>query len=108
MLRTESLATLPRVGAGTRSVRRGASTQRPARAVRNDAVEIQEKRFGYFPQRFRWRGQAHEVQTVERCWTKTGRNPHLCFRVRSTQGVFDLTQNVKTNIWSLSVIRLEP
>lgn len=97
---------LSRVGAGTRSVRRSAPTKRNPRAIRCDAVEIQEKRFGYFPQRFRWRGKTHEVQAVERCWTKTGRNPHLCFRVRSADGTFDLTQNVKTNIWTLSVIQL--
>lgn len=52
MLRTESLATLPRVGAGTRSVRRGASTQRPARAVRNDAVEIQKNALAIFRSAF--------------------------------------------------------
>ena len=112
MLRTDSLGrtatttSLPRVGAGTRSVRSGASSKRNPRAVRDDAVEIQEKRFGYFPQRFRWRGKSHDVQAVERCWTKTGRSPHLCFRVRSAEGVFHLTQNVKTNIWTLSVIHL--
>jgi hypothetical protein len=111
MLRTDSLGrsatvkSLPRVGAGTRSVRSGASPKRSPRVVRDDAVEIQEKRFGYFPQRFRWRGKSHEVQAVERCWTRTGRNAQLCFRVRSADGVFDLTQHVKTNIWTLSVIQ---
>lgn len=112
MLRTDSFGPnatakpLPRVGAGTHSVRSGASSKRSTRLVRDDAVEIQEKRFGYFPQRFRWRGKTREVQQVERCWTKTGRKPQLCFRVRSVDGVFDLTQNVKTNIWTLSVIQL--
>ena len=84
-----------------------ASNKRRTRIVRDDAVEIQEKRFGYFPQRFRWRGKSREVQAVERCWTKTGRRAQLCFRVRSADGVFDLTQNIKTNIWTLSVIQLD-
>lgn len=112
MLRTDPFGrnatakSLPRVGAGTRSVRSGASPKRNPRTVRDDAIEMQEKRFGYFPQRFRWRGKTHEVQAVERCWTRTGRNAQLCFRVRSADGVFDLTQNVKTNIWTLSVIQL--
>jgi hypothetical protein len=106
MLRTETFKPLPRVGAGTRSSRSGASSRTKTRSVRNDAVEIQEKRFGYFPQRFLWRGKTREVQNVERCWTKTGRSAQLCFRVRCHDGVFDLTQNVKTNIWSLSVIQM--
>lgn len=106
MLRTDSSRPLPRVGAGTRSVRSGASTKRDPRAVRGDAVEMQEKRFGYFPQRFLWRGKSHQVQAVERCWTKPGRSAQMCFRVRSAEGVFDLTQNVRTNIWTLSVIQM--
>ncbi len=106
MLRTESLAQLPRVGAGTRSLRSGASKTRRARQPRNDAVEIVEKRFGYFPHRFHWRGHTHQVQAVERTWTKMGRAAQLCFRVRCGEGTFDLTQNVKTNIWSLSVVQL--
>lgn len=121
MLRTDSLrvpsaaktntgaaarTSLPRVGAGTRSTRSGASTVRRTRAVRGDAVEILEKRFGYFPQSFQWRGHAHHVQAVERAWTKMGRTAQLCFRVRCQEGVFDLAQNAKTNIWSLSVVHL--
>lgn len=96
----------PRVGATTRSVRNSPSTNHNARAARGDAVEMQEKRFGYFPQRFRWRGKAHEVQAVERCWTKTGPRAQLCFRVRCKEGVFDLTQHVRTNIWTLAVVQL--
>lgn len=114
MLRTDSFGrtatakSLPRVGAGTRSVRNGASAKTRTRLAKNDAVEIQEKRFGYFPRRFRWRGNSYQVQAVERCWTRTGKNAQLCFRVRSAEGIFDLTQNVKTDIWTLSVIQLNP
>lgn len=106
MLRTESLQSLPRVGVGTRSTRSGAPTLRRTRSARNDAVEVVEKRFGYFPQRFQWRGHVHMVQAVERTWTKMGRVAQLCFRVRCAEGVFDLTQNAKTNIWSLTVVQL--
>jgi hypothetical protein len=106
MLRTDPFKSLPRVGAGTRSVRSGASTKRSVRSVRGDAVEIQERRFGYFPQRFRWRGKTHEVQAVERCWTKAGQRAQLCFRVRCGEGCFDLTQHVKTNIWTLAIVQV--
>jgi len=108
MLRTDPYSSPPRVGAGTRSTRSGASNARRSRSVRGDAVEILEKRFGYFPQRFQWRGHAHQVQAVERTWTKMGRIAQLCFRVRCNEGVFDLTQNAKSNIWSLSVVQLNP
>jgi hypothetical protein len=108
MLRTGPVSSFPRVGAGTRSTRSGASRPRRSRSARDDAVEVLEKRFGYFPQRFLWRGQVHTVQAVERTWTKMGRVAQLCFRVRCGEGVFDLTQNAQTNIWSLSVVRLNP
>lgn len=106
MLRTDSSSLLPRVGAGTRSTRSGASSVRRARSANNDPVQVLEKRFGYFPHRFQWRGAQHQVQAVERTWTKMGRVAQLCFRVRCSQGTFDLTQNAKTNIWSLSVVQL--
>lgn len=104
MLRTDSFPTHSRVGARTRSTRSGASLVKRSRSARNDAVEILEKRFGYFPQQFHWRGRAHQVQAVERTWTKMGRAAQLCFRVRCQEGIFELTQNVKTNIWSLTVV----
>ncbi len=68
---------------------------------REEAVEIQEKRFGYFPKAFRWHGQSYHVQAVERCWTVTRRAPRLCFRVRCSEGTFDLAQDVRANTWHL-------
>ena len=67
---------------------------------RRDAVEIQEKRFGYFPKVFRWRGKRYAVNAVERCWTSR-LTPQLCFRVRCREGTFDLYQNVRDNTWRL-------
>ena len=48
-----------------------------------EPIEMQERRYGYFPARFTWRGQAYRVTAVEHCWTdgKHGRERH-CFRVR--------------------------
>lgn len=67
----------------------------------HQAVEIREKRFGYFPKTFRWRGKHYNVQAVERCWTTARTAPHLCFRVRCREGIFDLYQNVRDNTWHL-------
>ncbi len=70
------------------------------RSPHREAVEVKEKRFGYFPQVFRWRGKQYNVQQVEQCWTSI-RRPHLCFRVRCDEGRFDLYQNVRDNTWHL-------
>ena len=74
---------------------------RNRRTSQQQAVEIQEKRFGYFPKAFRWHGKRYDVQAVERCWTAAKRSPYLCFRVRCNEGIFDLYQNVRDNTWHL-------
>ncbi len=72
---------------------------------REEAVEIQEKRFGYFPKAFRWHGKRYDVQVVERCWTVAKRTPRLCFRVRCQEGIFDLYQDLRANTWHLTPLR---
>lgn len=103
MISTEPPPGVTRVGANQKPVR-AASPATPRRG-QSEPVEVQEKRFGYFPQRFRWRGNTYGVLAVERCTTRAGRNPQLCFRVRCAEGIFDLAQEVKSNIWKLSVVR---
>lgn len=66
-----------------------------------DAIQVEAKRFGYFPQVFQWRGKRYAVQTIERCWNARRNEPHLCFRVRCREGVFDLYQNLHDNTWRL-------
>ncbi|MBI3536762.1 MAG: hypothetical protein HY070_04265 [Chloroflexi bacterium] len=73
-----------------------------SRARREESVEMQEKRFGYFPKTFRWHGKRYDVQAVERCWTIARRTPRLCFRVRCREGAFDLLQDVRANTWTLA------
>src|SRR5512141_1085101 len=70
-----------------------------------EAVEMQEKRFGYFPKTFRWHGKRYDVQAVERCWTVANRAPRLYFRVRCNEGLFDLYQDVRGNTWHLTTVR---
>ena len=72
---------------------------------RQEPVEIQEKRFGFFPKTFRWRGKRYTVDTVERCWNASRYAPHLCFRVRCQDGTFELYQNVRDNTWQLVSVR---
>ena len=84
-------------------------TDRPIRLKRvrrgiREACEMQEKRFGYFPKRFRWRGQIHDVEAIEHCWTRMRTNPQLCFRVRCRDASFELCQDVRTNTWEVALV----
>lgn len=75
----------------------------------NEPIEVQKKRFGYFPQTFMWRGHRYDVRAVERCWTITKgrwqrRVQRLCFRVRCAEGTFDLYQDLVGNTWHLEKV----
>lgn len=69
---------------------------------KHEAVEIREKRFGYFPKAFCWHGRLYDVKAVEQCWTSVNGSPRLCFRVRCDEGTFHLVQNVRDNTWHLT------
>jgi hypothetical protein len=80
--------------------------------IYNEPIEIQKKRFGYFPQIFLWRGQRYDVRAVERCWTISRgrlrqRIQRLCFRVRCAEGTFDLYQDLGGNTWHLERVLTE-
>ena len=73
---------------------------------RVEAIQVREKRYGYFPQRFRWHGRDYVVSRVERCWTVKGRRwggrvERLCFRVHVSDGVYDVFQDVIGNTWHI-------
>ena len=77
---------------------------KPVRRGVRESAEMQEKRFGYFPKRFRWRGLVHDVIQVERCWTIMKPLPSFCFRVRCREGYYDLFHDVRTNSWEVAKI----
>jgi len=79
----------------------------PARRQRVEAIEMQSKRFGYFPRTFMWRGQRYNVHAVERCWTTStrqwgGRAQRHYFRVRCREGAFELFQDITHNTWHVA------
>ena len=81
--------------AGSRRGRRGA-----------EPIEMRKRRHGYFPKLFVWRGHQYEVQAVERCWTVSRRGlgnrvERHCFRVRCSEGTFELYQDALHNTWHL-------
>lgn len=71
-----------------------------------EPIEVQRRRYGYFPELFLYRGHRYRVYAVERCWTVSrwgcaGRIERHCFRVRCREGTFDLYQDVRHNTWHL-------
>lgn len=79
--------------------------------IYDEAVEMVERRYQYFPRVFRWRGQRCEVESVQRCWTVNrrawrGRIQRHFFQVRCAQGDFELYQDVRSGAWHLRRARL--
>jgi hypothetical protein len=72
----------------------------------DEAIELLERRFQYFPQTFRWRGRRYEVDAVNRCWTtaRSGwrrRVERRLFLVECAEGTFELYQDLRANTWHL-------
>lgn len=72
----------------------------------DEAVEIVQKRFQYFPHVFRWRGRHFGVQSVDRCWTLSRsrwnhRAERHYFRLRCLEGLFEIYQDPRSNTWCL-------
>ncbi len=81
--------------------------------VYDEAVEMVERRFQFFPRIFRWRGRHYEVDAVERCWTVSRpgwkrRVERHYFVVRCADGIFELFQDIKANTWHLRRARSSP
>ncbi len=87
-----------------RKRKRSRSTQRSSRGI--EPIEMRERRHGYFPKVFVWRGHRYDVHAVERCWTVSrrglgGKIERHCFRVRCREGTFKIHQNLRHNTWHL-------
>ena len=87
-----------------RRPRSGSEIRRPRNGA--EPVEMRQRRFGYFPHVFAWRGQEYHVEAVEHCWTLSrradgGRIEGHCFRVRCRQGTFELFQDARAGTWSM-------
>ena len=73
---------------------------------RVESVEILQKRFGYYPQRFLWRGRSFEVVQVLRVWcTERGWLRPAQWRryaLLTAEGNFELCHDLQRNLWSAS------
>lgn len=97
---------------GRSKSKRSRSTRRSPRGV--EPIEMRERRHGYFPKVFVWRGRRYDVHAVERCWTVSrrglgGKVERHCFRVRCSfgpaqdrrEGTFKIHQDLRHNTWHL-------
>lgn len=76
------------------------------RRRRSESIDMRERRHGYFPKLFVWRGHRYCVNAVERCWTVSRRGggnkvERHCFRVRCPEGTFEVYQDVRYNTWHM-------
>jgi len=81
---------------------------------RDDVIDMLERRHGYFPKVFAWRGRRYDVYAVERCWTITrrslrGKVERYCFRVRTrsrsdrraADEIFEIYQDLQNSTWHM-------
>jgi hypothetical protein len=80
----------------------------------DDVIDMLERRHGYFPKVFAWRGCRYDVYAVERCWTIARRGlrgeiERHCFRVRArsrsggSRGdeTFEIYQDLRNSTWHM-------
>ncbi len=75
------------------------------RQKRQEPIKLLASRHNYFPQRFMWRGQRYDIHNVERAWTiskRGGKVTRHFFRVRCSEGTFELYQDLALNTWYLA------
>jgi hypothetical protein len=81
--------------------------------IYDEAVDMVQRRFQYFPLAFRWRGRRYDVDAVERCWAVSRRGwqrriERHYFQLRCAEGTFEVYQDAKANTWHLRRARLAP
>jgi hypothetical protein len=80
----------------------------------DDVIDMLERRHGYFPKVFAWRGRRYDVYAVERCWTIARRGlrgeiERHCFRVRARlrsasprpDETFEIYQDLRNKTWHM-------
>ncbi|MBC7241952.1 MAG: hypothetical protein H5T60_05850 [Anaerolineae bacterium] len=68
-------------------------------------VQLLDWRLGYFPHRFRWRGQVHQVLHVQRIWEECRdwprRRQYRYYRLLCSAGLFVLRHDLLHNLWQV-------
>jgi hypothetical protein len=79
----------------------------------DEPVEMEQRRFRYFPHVFRWRGRRFEVDAVEcswlaprRPWQRTA--DRRFFRICGRDGRFEIYHDLRGDTWHLARAQLQP
>lgn len=75
----------------------------------NEPIAVPAKQNGVFPKVFVWRGQRHDIRSVETCHTEVRRDwrghaEFHRFRVRTNDAAFDLLQDLARDVWVLEQV----
>jgi hypothetical protein len=81
--------------------------------IYDEAIDMIQRQFGYFPRVFCWQGHRYDVDAVEKCWSVSRQDwqrqiQRHYFQLRCAEGTFEVYQDVKTNTWHLRRARLGP
>lgn len=72
---------------------------------RAQQVQLLSWRLGYFPARFLWRGQVHQVLHVQRVWEECRgwprRRQFRCYQLLCPAGPFVLRHDLLHNLWQV-------
>ena len=79
----------------------------------DEAIDVMQYRWRYFPAVFRWRGRRYQVDAVERSWLVPAqgwrrRQDWRFFQARCGEGIFELYQDLEAGTWHLRRARLLP
>jgi hypothetical protein len=70
----------------------------------DEAIDMMQRRFGYYPHLFFWRGRAYEVDSIDRCWEVRRRGRRAArryFCVQAGGATFELYRDLEAGTWHL-------
>jgi hypothetical protein len=70
----------------------------------NENIQVLERKFGYFPVKFRWAEQVVEIDAVEQCRTEIrghSRKTRYHFKVRCGSVQYWLSEDTESSTWSI-------
>lgn len=72
----------------------------------DEPVDMEQRRFGYFPYVFRWRGRRFQVDSVERSWLAPHRPwqrtpQRRVFRTCGPDGRFEICHDLVAGTWHI-------
>lgn len=77
----------------------------------DEAIEVMQRRYGYYPRLFLWRGRPYEVDGVDRCWVvgrRLRRAARRYFRLQAGGATFELYRDLGAGTWHLRRVRWHP